>query len=209
MVKPEENKFQGWKKKQKSKQIALEYRDEETNELVRMLIDKARKVRVTPLKKAILQKRQRMLVERQNRKDEKRLLKEAVDKVKESEINEDGFVTIDDEGDAEDSQVDDSEGEKEMPETRVKGGAIPYSRIFDDLDKIFEDVSQDLSRSTFSDTVKTAQKAVDQNQPIVRDPERKRGKNRKVREYVDICQDDPEQLDKLEDLVVSLVLKLK
>ena len=130
--------------------------------------------------------------------------------MKESEINEDGFVTID-EGDAEDSQVDDSEGERQTQITKTKdrGDAIPYTRIFDDLDKVFEEVSQDLTRSTFSDTVKTAQKAIDKNEPIVRDPERKRGKNRKVREYVDICQDDPEQLDKLEDLVVSLVLKLK
>ena len=35
----------------------LEYRDEDTNEIVKMLVDKARKVRVTPLKKAILLKR--------------------------------------------------------------------------------------------------------------------------------------------------------
>ena len=57
--------------------------DEETNELVQMLVDKARKIRITPLKKAILLKRQRVLLDRTQRKDEKRLLKEAVDKVKE------------------------------------------------------------------------------------------------------------------------------
>ena len=67
----------------KPKQIMLEYRDEETNELVHMLVDKARKIRVTPLKKAILLKRQRVLLDRTQRKDEKRLLKQAVDKVKE------------------------------------------------------------------------------------------------------------------------------
>ena len=39
----------------------LQYRDEDTNEIVKMLIDKAKKVKVTPLKKAILLKRQRVI----------------------------------------------------------------------------------------------------------------------------------------------------
>ena len=37
------------------------------------------------------------------------------------------------------------------------------------------------------DDVKMAKKAIDSNQPIVKDTDRKKGKHRKVREYVDIC----------------------
>ena len=79
----------------------LEYRDEETNELVTMLVDKARKVKVTPLKKAILLKRQRVLQDRVQRKEEKLILKLAANKIEEED---DGFVTIDDE----DGLVDES-----------------------------------------------------------------------------------------------------
>ena len=50
----------------------LEYRDEETNELVKTLIDKVKKIKVSPLKKAILLKRQRVLQERLAKKDVKK-----------------------------------------------------------------------------------------------------------------------------------------
>ena len=88
----------------------LEYRDEETNELVKMLIDKARKIRVTPLKKAILLKRQRVIQDRLQRKEEKRILKEATEKMKEKEPDESGFVTVDEE----DCFKEDSQGSDEM-----------------------------------------------------------------------------------------------
>ena len=75
----------------------LEYRDEETNEIVKMLIDKARKIKISPLKKAILLKRQRVLQERQTKKEEKRLIKAAAENLAIHEPNESGFETIDDE----------------------------------------------------------------------------------------------------------------
>ena len=75
----------------------LEYRDEETNEIVKMLIDKARKVKISPLKKAILLKRQRVLQERQAKKEEKKLIKAAAESFAIHEPNESGFETIDEE----------------------------------------------------------------------------------------------------------------
>ena len=39
--------------------------------------------------------------------------------------------------------------------------------------------------------------------------EKKRGRMKKIREYVDINQDNMADVERLEDLVVNLVLKLK
>ena len=64
-------------------------------------------------------------------------------------------------------------------------------------------------RPNFNESVKIAEKAVDRGQAIEQVPGRKKAKIRKVREYVDISQDNSESLERLEDLVVNLVLKPK
>ena len=76
-------------------------------------------------------------------------------------------MTIDDEADAEagDSKEEEENSDEETSQQKpvVRGDSIPYTRIFDDLDKVFEEVSQDLSKTTFSDSVKMAKKAIDSN----------------------------------------------
>jgi hypothetical protein len=47
----------GFKQKRKPKQIMVEYTDPETGELIKQLVDKVRKKKITPLKRAILKKR--------------------------------------------------------------------------------------------------------------------------------------------------------
>jgi len=47
----------GFKQKHKPKQIMVEYTDPETGELIKQLVDKVRKKKITPLKRAILKKR--------------------------------------------------------------------------------------------------------------------------------------------------------
>ena len=116
-------------------------------------------------------------------------------------------MTVDDEGDVEDGQSDESVGEIVDKQETIRSDNVPYKRIFDDLDKVFEEVTQDLTKLNFNESVKNAQKAIDHNQTLIK-MEKKKSK-RRVREYVDICQDDPDQLERLEDLTVSLVLKLK
>ena len=62
--------------------------------------------------------------------------------MKAKEVDESGFVTIDEGEDLED-QSDSSE--KEVIETKIGLGKdmnnIPYSPIFPDMDKVFEEVS--------------------------------------------------------------------
>ena len=147
----------------------LEYRDEETNEKMRMLIDKAKKIRVTPLKKAILLKRQKVIQDRAQRREEKRILKQAVERVNAKEVDESGFVTID-EGENLGDQSDSSE--KEVIQTKIGLGGpcsrlgkdinnIPYQPIFSDMDKVFVEVSQELLRPNFNESIKMAEKVVD------------------------------------------------
>ena len=62
--------------KRKPKQIIVEYRDAETNQIVQKIVDKVSKKRITPLKKAILKKRTLEKQHRLLRKEERRRLRE-------------------------------------------------------------------------------------------------------------------------------------
>lgn len=78
----------------------LEYRDAETNQIVKTIVDKAIKKKITPLKKAILKKREEQTQFRLARKEERRLLREALQNqvvVAEAASETEGFVTVDDE----------------------------------------------------------------------------------------------------------------
>lgn len=54
---PKSHENINFKQKHKPKQIMLEYVDPETGELIKTLVDKVKKKKITPLKKAILRKR--------------------------------------------------------------------------------------------------------------------------------------------------------
>ena len=70
-------------------------------------------------------------------------------------------MTIDDEGDAEDDQSNESLEETLEKRVTVRSDIVPYKRIFQDLDRVFEDVTQDLTKSNFNESVKMAKKAID------------------------------------------------
>ena len=52
--------------KHKPKKIIEERLDLETNQIVKTMVDKAKKTKITPMKKAILQKRQKVALEKEN-----------------------------------------------------------------------------------------------------------------------------------------------
>ena len=121
--------------KRKPKQIMVEYRDAD-NQVVKVLIDKAVKKRITPLKKAIIKKRELEKQARQLRKEEKKRLSQGITQLKEAAIAEvgdesdDGYETIDDAG--------------EQRTQIVKSNNIPYRPIFDNLESIFEEIGKDI-----------------------------------------------------------------
>ena len=71
---------------------------------------------------------------------------------------------------------------------------IKYTPVFSDLEGIFEEVSKELSKISFNDNVKMAEKTISTGQMPVSSVDGKKSRTKKVREYVDISQNDPENL---------------
>ena len=69
-----EPKVEHFKQKHKPKQIMVEYTDPETGELIKQLVDKVRKKKVTPLKRAILKKRSQVNMERSLIREERKAM---------------------------------------------------------------------------------------------------------------------------------------
>ena len=84
---------------------------------------------------------------------------------------------------------------------------MKYTPVFNDLESIFSEIEKEIAQPSFSDNVKLTEKAIRNNQ----DPPQgqKKQKRNKVREYVDLDQEDHEKLQTLDDLVTRLILKLK
>lgn len=59
MASDSDEKEKGFKQRHKPRQIMVEYTDPETGETIKQLVDKVRKKKITPLKRAIMKKRER------------------------------------------------------------------------------------------------------------------------------------------------------
>lgn len=59
MASDSDEKETGFKQRHKPRQIMVEYTDPETGETIKQLVDKVRKKKITPLKRAIMKKRER------------------------------------------------------------------------------------------------------------------------------------------------------
>lgn len=117
-----------FKQKTKPRKIVVEERNE-NNEIVRQIVEKSRKHKVTAIKKAILKKRER-LVEKANRQLDQQQLKNR------EELLSSGYVTID-----ETNEDGTMATKKEVAEVKVtqlvKTKGLPYSAIFRDEDLIY------------------------------------------------------------------------
>ena len=97
------------RKKQKPRKIMVEYRDPVTGERTKTIVDKVIKKRITPLKKAIMKKREFERDARLLRKEERKKIREALALQKsellkngaileaenQEEEGDDGYVTVD------------------------------------------------------------------------------------------------------------------
>jgi len=158
--------------KRKPKQIVVEYIDPETGQKTKTIVDKVIKKKVTSLKKAIIKKREIERLNRLQRKEEKRQLREEKERnaVTQGEAT-DGYVTIDEEvihsknsNAPYQSQllISDTDGEGAASVSAAKttilkdGGGIPYKPIFNDLDTIFDEIKQEMTlvkSKQFSDKI--------------------------------------------------------
>ena len=117
------------------------------------IVDKVVKKRCTPLKKAILKKRELDKKARLQRREERKRDKEAVMKatvptIHEEETHTDGYITIDDE-------VTDTEpavqtlGEPQLAEAKKAphlANSIPYRPLFHNLETIFDELALEMCR---------------------------------------------------------------
>lgn len=152
----------------------VEYIDPETGQKTKTIVDKVIKKKVTSLKKAIIKKREIERLNRLQRKEEKRQLREEKERnaVTQGEAT-DGYVTIDEEvihsknsNAPYQSQFQllisdtDGEGAASLSATKTTmlkdGGGIPYKPIFNDLDTIFDEIKQEMTlvkSKQFSDKI--------------------------------------------------------
>ena len=158
--------------KRKPKQIVVEYIDPETGQKTKTIVDKVIKKKVTSLKKAIIKKREIERLNRLQRKEEKRQLREEKERnaVTQGEAT-DGYVTIDEEVIHSKNSIapyqsqlliPDTDGESAASVSAAKttmlkdGGGIPYKPIFNDLDTIFDEIKQEMTMvksKQFSDNI--------------------------------------------------------
>ena len=183
-----------------------------------MIVDKAVKKRITPLKKAIIKKRELEKQARALRKQERKQYREDItlqkaaqkaahiiitEEVAKENESDDGFETIQDE-------IDDEE-EFATSNTAAAGKAvsaqnsIPYKPIFDNLEAIFEDISNEIcgkqQPQKFTKGISEQEKNIKKGKPIepnsvnVNQPDEGKSKKKKnlgprLREYVDLSLDN-------------------
>ena len=179
-----------------------------------MIVDKAVKKRITPLKKAIIKKRELEKQARALRKQERKRYREDMtlqkaaqkaahiiitEEVEKENESDDGFETIQDE-------IDDEE-EFATSNSAVAGAqnSIPYKPIFDNLEAIFEDISNEIcgkqQPQKFTKGISEQEKNIKKGKPIepnsvnVNQPDEGKSKKKKnlgprLREYVDLSLDN-------------------
>eukprot|EP00347_Sterkiella_histriomuscorum_P002585 403367576 len=189
------------KVKSKPKKIVVEERNE-NNEIVRQIIEKAKKRKITALKKAILRKRE---LKDFRDKDKIKIEKKAKRQQQlEKENNEgelsSGYVTIDE------NAVEEI-GNKQVVQEGIKTRGFPYLPLFKDLDQFGEQIENDLCRkfqpekSIYADQeikFKVFNSQVTQEQFYQLHPKKS------IREYVDVIQSD-----ELDTCLTTLIQKLK
>ena len=131
--------------KTKPRKIVVEERDE-NDEMVRRIVEKARKLKVTALKKAILKKRERenrrAAVLKQVQSGERPLPREGS---KDDGGLSSGYVTIDEANDNLEAPAELIKQTSHIAKpTLIKNRGLPYTAIFRDLDGLLSKVEEEL-----------------------------------------------------------------
>ena len=166
----------------------LEYVDPDTGEVIKTLVDKVKKKKITPLKKAILQKRNQIKVDRLISKREKQALKLKKE-------GDDSYETISEK--SETDEVNESHQIEELNITEGNGqsrtGYVKYRHVFEDLEEIAKQVEQMLFQPSFAQNVRAGEKSLKNEAQYLKEMlndivvSKCTKSNKFVREYVDIA----------------------